>query len=146
MFKKAIVALIACAFSSSVFAAGYGAAGCGLGSMVLGDKEGFVQVFAATTNGTSGSQTFGITSGTSNCASGGKSAAAFIEANRAALKNDVARGEGETINALAEIYGVKNVGEMSKTLKNSYADIFAATDAAVIETSIRKRLEARKLL
>ena len=44
----------------------YGMAGCGLGSVVISD-DGFLQVFAATTNGTSYSQSFGITSGTSNC-------------------------------------------------------------------------------
>src|SRR6266571_3742686 len=42
----------------------YGAAGCGLGSMVFGNQPGGVQVLAATTNAT-GIQTFGITTGTS---------------------------------------------------------------------------------
>ena len=57
--------------SASAMADGYGPAGCGLGSMIFEPDSGFTQVFAATTNGTSGNQTFGITSGTSNCASGG---------------------------------------------------------------------------
>ena len=53
--------------SSSAFA-GYGAAGCGLGSFVFGDNNSWwAQTLGATTNGTSGSQTFGITTGTSNC-------------------------------------------------------------------------------
>ena len=54
-------------FSGSAFAAGYGDAGCGLGSIVFGSEQGGVQVLAATTNGTFYSQTFGITTGTSNC-------------------------------------------------------------------------------
>ena len=42
--------------------------GCGLGSMAFEGNDGLIsQVSAATTNGTSGNQTFGITSGTSNC-------------------------------------------------------------------------------
>ena len=66
--KRTIFAVIAVlAISSSAWAGGYKSAGCGLGSMIIKD-DGFVQVFAATTNATSGSQTFGITSGTSNCA------------------------------------------------------------------------------
>src|SRR5205823_3826374 len=40
----------------------YGLAGCGLGSMLFGDQKGMIQILAATTNGTFGSQTFGITS------------------------------------------------------------------------------------
>src|SRR5262245_22752963 len=67
---------------------GYGAAGCGLGSVFFGSKPGFIQVLAATTNGTSGNQTFGITSGTSNCdtgSGGSASAKVFIAANREAL-------------------------------------------------------------
>src|SRR6186713_935077 len=53
--------------SANAAADGYGPAGCGLGSMIFEPDSGFTQVFAATTNGTSGNQTFGITSGTSNC-------------------------------------------------------------------------------
>src|SRR5256885_13892242 len=79
----------------------YGLAGCGLGSMIFGDQKGMIQVLAATTNGTVGSQTFGITSGTSNCGEAGFSSSAtrtFIEGNREALAKDAARGSGETID------------------------------------------------
>ena len=65
----------------------YGDAGCGLGSILFGAKPGFVQVFAATTNGTFGSQTFGITTGTSNCGGGGggtPTARNYVETNREA--------------------------------------------------------------
>lgn len=49
----------------------YGMDGCGLGSIVFGNDNGTLkQVIAATLNGT-GMQTFGITSGTSNCVSAG---------------------------------------------------------------------------
>ena len=42
--------------------------GCGLGSMVFAGQEGKVfKVLGATTNGTSGNQTFGITFGTLGC-------------------------------------------------------------------------------
>src|SRR5512137_902647 len=46
---------------------GYGAAGCGLGSMAFNKQPGIFQILAATTNSLTGTQTFGITSGTSNC-------------------------------------------------------------------------------
>ena len=66
LYKRIAVAASLFLLPVSVFAAaGYGAAGCGLGSMVFGSKPGAEQVVAATTNGTFGSQTFGITFGTS---------------------------------------------------------------------------------
>ena len=75
----------------------YGMAGCGLGSMVFGDKPGLIQVIAATVNSTAASQTFGISSGTSNCEDRAGTAAFFIDANRVVLASDMARGSGETI-------------------------------------------------
>lgn len=118
--------------AANAFAGGYGAAGCGLGSVILGNQSGFVQVFAATTNGTFGSQTFGITSGTSNCGGGGKSALHFIEANKVALMNDAARGQGETIDSLASFYGCKNVANFGSALKQNYSDVFASEKAELV--------------
>lgn len=93
----------------SVFAAGYGAAGCGLGSELLGPKPGATQVFAATTNGTSGSQTFGITSGTSNCGDHGlvnlsKEREVFAQENYTSLVKEMAQGKGENLYTLASLY------------------------------------------
>ena len=114
-------------FSGSAFAAGYGDAGCGLGSIVFGSEQGPVQVLAATTNGTFGSQTFGITSGTSNCAdSGGGSASAkaFIEANRESLSKDIARGQGETIANLSVLAGCADEAAVGATLQQNFSTIF----------------------
>src|SRR5512138_978635 len=72
----------------------YGTAGCGLGSMAFGNQKGAIQILAATTNSLFGTQTFGITSGTSNCgeaAVGSKGTRIFIEGNRDALAKDAAR-------------------------------------------------------
>ena len=95
---------------AAVAAEGYGAAGCGLGSMVFGAKPGMTQLLAATTNGTFGSQTFGITSGTSNCTSGGiikeiSAKSAFVETNFESLASEMSAGEGEHLAALATLMG-----------------------------------------
>ena len=95
---------------SMAFAAGYGASGCGLGSMAFGSEPGAEQIFAATTNGTSGSQTFGITSGTSNCGDHGmlnlaKEREIFTEQNYASLVKEMAIGKGENLSTLASLYG-----------------------------------------
>lgn len=127
--KKILVIAAIALISTSSFAAKYGASGCGLGSMVFeGDQTWWKQVLAATTNGTSGTQTFGITFGTSNCDAPTPfkvtSAQAFVEANRVALANDIARGNGETIVGLSKVYGCSNTADFGKALKSNYTSIF----------------------
>jgi hypothetical protein len=123
-------------------AGNYGTAGCGLGSMAFGSQPGGIQILASTTNGLFGTQTFGITSGTSNCgasafASGTKN---FVEANREALAKDVARGEGEAIGALTQINACQDSRAVGAALQKNFAAIFPTKDAsndAVTEAILR---------
>jgi DUF3015 family protein len=106
---------------------GYGPAGCGLGSLIFEPNSGFTQVFAATTNSTFGSQTFGITSGTSNCVDttgGSASAKAFIETNRPAIAKDIARGQGETINSLTRLGGCSDPRAVGASLQKNFERVF----------------------
>ncbi|HVV52851.1 MAG TPA: DUF3015 domain-containing protein [Polyangia bacterium] len=95
-------------------AQGYGMAGCGLGSMAFGTQNtALMQILAATTNGTFASQTFGITSGTSNCVSGGvvkaqREQAAFAEVNFQDLKRNMASGGGEFLTSFATLLGCED--------------------------------------
>lgn len=105
----------------------YGPAGCGLGSLIFSPDSGFTQVFAATTNGTFANQTFGITSGTSNCDDAeGKTdtAKAFVQTNRAALAKDIARGRGETIASLTELAACRDSRLVGKRLQKQFRTIF----------------------
>ena len=116
---------------------GYGTAGCGLGSLIFEPGSGFTQIFAATTNGSFGTQTFGITSGTSNCvdAEGGTaSAKAFIETNRPAIAKDIARGQGETIDSLTRLGGCSDARAVGASLQKNFEQVFpsaAMTDQDV---------------
>ncbi|MDX2054674.1 MAG: DUF3015 family protein [Polyangiaceae bacterium] len=104
----------------------YGTAGCGLGSIVIGNDPGIVQIFAVTTNAT-GIQTFGITSGTSNCddtAGGQTSAKAFVETNRVALSKDMARGRGETIASLSQLAGCADAAAVGRSLQKNFKRVF----------------------
>ncbi len=117
--------------------AAYGSAGCGLGSLLFEPSTGFTQVLAATTNGTSGNQTFGITSGTSNCDSGpgsSASAKAFVQTNRSAMAKDIARGKGETISNLSALAGCRDSVAVGSKLQREFKTIFpnaSVTDAQV---------------
>jgi hypothetical protein len=96
-----------------------------LGSIVFGNQEGFMQVIAATVNGT-GVQTFGITSGTSNCGRGLFAKAevnSFIQSNAVALENDIARGQGETLSTLNNMLGCG--ADFGSTLQNNYKQIYS---------------------
>jgi hypothetical protein len=109
----------------------YGTAGCGLGSMAFGDQPGGVQILASTTNGLFGTQTFGITTGTSNCgpgvfASGTKN---FVEANREAVAKDISRGQGEAIGALTQINLCQDSRAVGAALQKNFAAIFPSEDA-----------------
>jgi hypothetical protein len=105
----------------------YGAAGCGLGSIVFGNSPGIVQIFAATTNATFATQLYGITTGTSNCDESGPgqdSARIFIDANREALAKDISRGKGETIASLTKLAGCSDSNAVGMSLQKSFKVIF----------------------
>jgi Protein of unknown function (DUF3015) len=89
--------------------------GCGLGKLAWADyanqKDIAPQVMMATTNGTFGSNTFGISSGTSGCTNDGKvmsqhQATMFAEVNFENLAQDMAQGQGEHLASLATLLGV----------------------------------------
>jgi hypothetical protein len=111
----------------------YGAAGCGLGSMVFGSEAGPVQVLAATTNGTFGSQTFGITTGTSNCTKQAKFASnerlnEFVLANMDNLAKDIAIGHGESLDTFAELMAisVEKRSVVYAKLQANFSNIFTS--------------------
>jgi hypothetical protein len=112
--------------SSEGGAAKYGTAGCGLGSLIFSPGSGFTQIFAATTNGSSANQTFGITSGTSNCDTGPGSATAknYVQANRVALAKDISRGKGATLSALSEVAGCSDSKAVGVKLRKNFKRIF----------------------
>ena len=89
--------------------------GCGLGKLAWGDfknqKNIAPQVMMATTNGTFGSTTFGISSGTSGCTNDGvvwaeHKVTLFAEINFEDLSQEMAQGQGEHLTSLATLMGV----------------------------------------
>jgi len=110
----------------------YGTAGCGLGSLAFGDTPGAIQILAATTNSLFGTQTFGITTGTSNCGTGvfATGTKNFVEANREALAKDISRGEGEAIGALTLINACQNSHKVGAALQKNFKAIFPSENAS----------------
>lgn len=106
--------------------------GCGVGTMIFDGKQGKVfKVLGATTNGTSGNQTFGITFGTLGCDGTGTINSAqkltlFIDGNLDNLARDIARGEGETLATLSEVWGIQAADKaaFNQLAKQNFAQVF----------------------
>ncbi len=111
----------------------YGTAGCGLGSMLLGDEPGLVQILAAILNGIAGNQTFGISSGTLNCEKQAKFSSNeklnnFVVVNIDNLAKDIAIGQGEALETLAEIMGIPAMERpvLYSKLQANFSNIFTS--------------------
>ena len=134
MKKHFALALLAVATVAS--AGKYGTAGCGLGSLVLGDQKGMIQIVAATINNIIVPQTSAITTGTSNCTEDGvalvdRERALFAEANFQDIKTEVSQGQGENVAVLATLYGCPqaSVTDFGSALKSHYATVGSAATA-----------------
>lgn len=126
--------------------------GCGLGSIVFKGQEGLVsQTCAATFNGIYGNQTFGITTGTSNCQkattfSSNERLNKFVEENMDNLAVDISKGDGEYLSTLAVLMDtpVEQRKELYRTLQTNFSQIYSSESVTPvdvlnnIETILRK--------
>lgn len=136
--KKVLVVAVAMLAIAGVAFAGQAQnnTGCGLGTMLFknnADNSVVLQTFQATTNGIYGNQTFGITTGTSDCAQpknfvSNERVNEFMVANMDNLAKDIAQGRGETLDAFAELIGVPadKRPEFYASLQAGFAKIFTA--------------------
>jgi hypothetical protein len=132
--KKLIIAAVLVASSSAVFADSD--IGCGLGTQVWQGQKGLgPKIFGATTNGTFGNQTFGITFGTLGCRQNGVVTASarlgeFIGNNQESLARDMSVGQGESLNVLANLIGIKAQDKSAffKATKDNFSTIYAANN------------------
>jgi len=110
--------------------------GCGLGNQVIKNQDSvLMQIFAATTNGTSGNQTFGITSGTSGCAKPAKfvsndKANEFVAGNMDALALDISNGKGESLSTLATLLNVSNPETFASVLQTNFDKIYTSSNVS----------------
>ncbi len=120
--KKILIALAMAgtmAASGTAFAASQAQTntGCGLGALLIGEKgnESLIGQLAMTLlNNTVGTQTFGITSGTSECKQNARVVQnerlnEFVAANMDNLAKDIAAGRGESLETMAELMNIPAV-------------------------------------
>ena len=139
--KKIIGLIAAVGLTASVYANEN--TGCGLGSLIIKNQNTVVlQVLAATTNGTSFNQTFGITSGTSNCDKPSNFVSndklnKFVSENMDELAMDISAGQGETLSTVAKLMNVEDTKAFSSKLQANFTNIYTSenvTSANVIDS------------
>lgn len=124
-------------------------AGCGLGSMIISENTKLMQLLAVTTNGSFGSQTFGISTGTSNCKAQNivmqdKAVQYFAEVNKDDLSREMAKGEGEKLSTLAALYGCESTAaraQFAKSAQAAYGRILPSVDTSVVDMVKNLRTE-----
>ena len=137
--KKLIVSIAAvAALSTAAFAGVNSQTGCGLGSQVIKDDSTAVMLsLQATTNGTSGNQTFGITSGTSGCKKTkfvmNERAEEFVASNMDQLAKEIAMGQGESVDTLAELLSVEDKEAFASALQANYNSIYTSKNVEMAD-------------
>lgn len=112
--------------------------GCGLGSQLFAGQSGMVMnVLAATTNGSLGNNTFGMTSGTSGCDANDtvynqQMQEEFVATNYEVLAEEMAQGHGQYVSALAELMGCDAAAQadFARMSQSRYESLFSAPDLA----------------
>ncbi len=129
-------------------------AGCGLGYVLFGSGENsrIMQILAATTNGSTANQTFGITTGTSGCTEDGavkfvKEAEVFAEVNLDSLKREMAMGQGEYVTSFAHLLGATEAEApaLVSLFQQNYGKLFpsASTTSGELMASLSELLSQK---
>jgi len=129
-----LVALAVLVAAPSAFAGN--SAGCGLGHILFQGQSGMVpNVLGATTNGSFGSQTFGITTGTSGCnqsdsVQNEKVQEDFVAVNYEKLSEEMAQGHGQYVSALAELMGCSAAAhtDFAQLSQSKYETLFSTPE------------------
>ncbi len=137
MLKK--IALAAVLATGSSMAMADNDVGCGVGTQVWAGQKGVVpKILAATTNGIFTNQLLGITFGTLGCRQGGIVTAqvvTFTNENAESLARDMAVGQGESLNVLAELMKIKteDKARFFAVSKANFAEIYSSKNQNTLQ-------------
>lgn len=142
MLKKIALGCVLALGSAAAFADSD--AGCGIGSQVWAGQSGKApKILAATTNGLFLNQLFGITFGTLGCNGTGTVTAkvvTFTNENAENLARDMAVGQGENLNILAELLEIKSQDKARffAVSKANFKDIYASDNTLEVLASLQQ--------
>jgi hypothetical protein len=133
--KRFLLGAVLISSSAVTFAAAPGGANCGWGNMLFEGQSGTPShIVASITNGSTGNNTFGMTFGTNGCDTsgtltyGGKE---MIDVSKVMdeFSEDVARGDGEVLTAVAVSLGVtvEDRDTFKKAMHENFDAIFPSS-------------------
>lgn len=139
--KKTVIIFVLCFLGSVPNASAYDSTGCGLGSLAFRGQRGcLAQNLAVTTN--SYTQTFGITSNSSGCDRNGRITGgtnrlySFLERNLDQFALDAARGQGETLDAIAVIMGT-STKKVAGIARRNFTTLFDSPNVSVVSVTLK---------
>jgi len=141
--------VVLAALPSLGFAAAAGGPNCGWGNMLFKGNSGLGPHLGATlTNGTTGNATFGMSSGTNGCAVDGKLTYGGISLLAQVMdefSEDVARGEGDALNAVALTLGieVQDRASFARLTHDNFSTLFPNENVTAVEvmTSLQQLMK-----
>jgi hypothetical protein len=117
-------------------------AGCGLAYLLFAKDNNTqgIQILASTTNNLWGTQSFGITSGTSGCTQDGalafnREVEVYAAVNLTNLAEEMAKGEGEYVVAFTSLLGANDDtrATMLRFFQDKYSVLFPSEETNSIE-------------
>lgn len=139
--KRILLGTLLATASLSALADAPGSDGCGWGNLLFKGQRGVAtHVLAATTNGSSGNNTFGMTTGTNGCRTngaltyGGKSMV-VLGSIMDELSEDMAKGDGEALTTYAVVLGVQpeDRAHFAEVAREHFAQIFDRADVTAAD-------------
>jgi hypothetical protein len=127
--------------SVSATAEAPGGPNCGWGNMLMDGQSGLgAHIVASITNGSTGNATFGMTTGTNGCSANGKltyGGKSLIGAVMDEFGEDVARGDGEALTAVAVSMGISEDDRplFKSVMHENFATLFPSQDVTAEEVT-----------
>jgi hypothetical protein len=135
------------------YAAHYGMAGCGFASTIISDKSQWSEVGKSLINmsTSSGTNTFAMTSGTSNCVESRADMQAmeqrvFMKVNFVNLSKEASQGDGENLRALSEVFGCSDSDGFTDFSRSHFESIFNQEDSETVLKNFQNAIKADAVL
>lgn len=137
--KRVITVIALCLGAPAAFADAAGGNNCGWGQLLFEGQSGVAaHVLAITTNGSTGNNTFGVTSGTNGCSGSGTISYGGKEMVNVApmmdeFSEDMAQGDGEVITAVAVSLGIAPEDRtlFKQRMRDNFDAIFPSQDVTL---------------
>ena len=145
--KRVLIVTSLLGMSATAMAEAPGGPSCGWGNMLMDGQSGLgSHIIASITNGSTGNATFGMTTGTNGCSANGKltyGGKSLIGAVMDEFGEDVARGDGEALTAVAVSMGIAEDDRaiFKSVMHDNFSALFPSADSPALRRAAHDELE-----